>query len=101
MAAKQQAAASTLDRSASHLLHRALQHALNIYAEATGSGAPTQRQFAVLCAVAENEGLSQAELVRATGIDRSTLAELAARMIGRGQLERERSSRDGRANIIR
>ena len=66
-----------LDRSPSHLLHRALQRALDIYAETAGPTAVTQRQFAVLAAVAAHEGLTQADLVRSTGIDRSTLAELS------------------------
>jgi len=90
-----------LDGSASHLLHRILQIALDVYAEETGPGALTQRQFAVLAAVAENEGLTQTDLVNATGIDRSTLADLVARMLGKGLLERERSSTDGRANAVR
>src|SRR3712207_1961876 len=90
-----------LERSPSHLLHRALQHALDIYVEETGADAPTQRQFAVLSAVAADEGLTQTDLVRATGIDRSTLADLVARMIGKGLLARERSSTDARANTVR
>jgi hypothetical protein len=45
--------ASALDRSPSHLLHRAVQLALDIYAEELGAGAITQRQFAVLAAAAE------------------------------------------------
>ena len=90
-----------LERSATHLLHRALQHALDIYVAATGSGGPTQRQFAVLAAVAQDEGLTQTDLVRATGIDRSTLAELVARMIDKGLLARKRSSSDARANTVR
>ncbi len=61
----------------------------------------TQRQYAVLAAVAADEGLTQAELVRSTGIDRSTLAELVGRMRSKGLLERERSSKDGRANAVR
>ena len=39
--------------------------------------------------------------MRITGIDRSTLADMAARMIGRGLLERERSTLDARANAVR
>lgn len=91
----------SLERSPSHLLHRALQHALDIYVDSTGAGAPTQRQFAVLAAVARNEGLTQTDLVRATGIDRSTLADLVARMIAKDLLARERSANDGRANTVR
>lgn len=93
-------AAGPLDASPSHLMHRVLQVALDIYAEETGPGAPTQRQYAVLAAVAQNEGLTQTDLVHATGIDRSTLADLVARMTGKDLLARERSSTDGRANTV-
>jgi DNA-binding MarR family transcriptional regulator len=92
---------SALDASPSHLLHRALQLALDIYAMDQDSSALTQRQFAVLCAVANDEGLSQTGLVRATGIDRSTLADMVARMITKGLLARERSAADARANTVR
>ena len=90
-----------LERSPSHLLHRALQLALDIYTVETGPVSITQRQYAVLAAVAANEGLSQTDLVRATGIDRSTLADLVARMIAKGYLARERSAEDARANTVK
>src|SRR4051812_46173223 len=92
---------AVLDRSPSHLLHRALQRALDIYAEEFGDGAITQRQFAVLAAAEAREGATQADLVRITGIDRSTLADMARRMIGKGLLQRERSNVDARANAVR
>lgn len=92
---------SALDQSPSHLLHRALQRALDIYAEEFGEGTITQRQFAVLAAAQEREGATQADLVRITGIDRSTLADMARRMIDKGLLERERSNVDARANAVR
>ena len=89
-----------LDKSPSHLLHRALQLALDIYAEELGVGGITQRQFAVLSAVEAYEGLTQTDLVRTTGIDRSTLADMVARMIVKGLLERQRSTADARANAV-
>jgi DNA-binding MarR family transcriptional regulator len=94
-------AGKALERSPSHLLHRALQLALDIYAEETGPDALTQRQYAVLAAVAAHEGLTQTDLVHATGIDRSTLADLVARMIGKSLIARERSAADARANTVR
>ena len=100
MAKTKSESSGPLDKSPSHLLHRALQRALDIYAETAGPTAVTQRQFAVLAAVAAREGLTQADLVRATGIDRSTLAELVARMLGKGLIARERSNEDGRANTV-
>jgi DNA-binding MarR family transcriptional regulator len=89
-----------LDKSPSHLLHRALQLALDIYAAEQGDGGVTQRQYAVLAAVEAYEGLTQTDLVRITGIDRSTLADMVARMIVKGLLERQRSISDARANAV-
>ncbi|MFZ5668118.1 MAG: MarR family winged helix-turn-helix transcriptional regulator [Pseudomonadota bacterium] len=89
------------ETSVGHLLHRAAQRALDFYAEAAGDAGVTQRQHAVLAAVAAREGAAQADLVAATGIDRSTLADMVARMIGKGLLARERSVLDARANAVR
>ena len=98
---KQARRSGALADSPSHLMHRALQLALDIYAEEAGEGGPTQRQFAVMAAVSVREGLTQTDLVRATGIDRSTLADLVARMTTKGLLLRERSTVDARAMAVR
>ncbi|UDF03697.1 MarR family winged helix-turn-helix transcriptional regulator [Asticcacaulis sp. AND118] len=90
-----------LENSPSHLLHRVLQIALDIYTEETGDSALTQRQYALLLAADSTEGLTQTDLVKATGIDRSTLADMVARLITKGLLERERSATDARANLVR
>lgn len=89
-----------LDGSPSHLIHRVLQLALDIYAEEAGPDGLTQRQFAVLEAVSHRSGLTQTDLVRATGIDRSTLADLVARMTTKGLLDRETSAIDARAKAV-
>ena len=92
---------SQLDRSAMHLLHRAGQCATDIFlAEARSSGL-TPRQFAVLMTIAEEEGLTQTELVERTGIDRSTLADIVARLLGRGLIQRRRAKEDARAYAIK
>lgn len=90
-----------LNGSVTHLLHRALQLALDFHAGAAGADSLTQRQFTVLAAAAAADGLTQNDLVRATGIDRSTLADLVARMMTKGLLLRERSVSDARANTVR
>jgi DNA-binding MarR family transcriptional regulator len=100
MSKAEKATVAVLARSPSHLLHRALQLALDVYGEEVESGL-TQRQYAVLAAVAADEGLTQTDLVRATGIDRSTLADMIARMIEKGYLGRERSTLDARAKTVR
>lgn len=98
---KQARRAGALMESPSHLMHRGLQLALDIYAEELGPNGVTQRQYAVLEAASLGVGLTQTELVRATGIDRSTLADLVARMTAKGLLERERSPLDARAKVVR
>lgn len=101
MAKKHKSLDGGLSQSATHLLHRVLQLALDFHAEASGPAGLTQRQYTVLAAAGAADGVSQSDLVRATGIDRSTLADLVARMISKGLLERERSATDARANTVR
>jgi len=90
-----------LDESPSHLLHRVLQIALDIYNAEAGEDALSQRQYAVLKALEGTEGLSQTDLVKVTGIDRSTLADLVSRMLAKELVARERSATDARANLVR
>jgi DNA-binding MarR family transcriptional regulator len=82
------------------LLKRASQYGAQIFAEITADSGLTPRQFAVLQAVEENDGISQTGLSLRTGIDRSTLAELAARLIAQGYLQRRRTRDDGRTNAL-
>jgi DNA-binding MarR family transcriptional regulator len=83
-----------------HLLHRAVQLADDLHAERFGPEGLTPRQYAVLSAVSEEEGLSQNRIVAATGVDRSTLAEMLARLAERGLVARIRSPGDARANLV-
>ena len=89
-----------LKKSPGHLLRRAQQYSHDLYSKEVGSGGPTPRQFEVLHTVANNAGLSQTDLVRLTGIDRSTLADMIARMIKKGLLSRQRTKADARANAV-
>ncbi|NHK27998.1 MarR family transcriptional regulator [Parvularcula flava] len=91
----------SLEQSPGHLLRRAQQYAYDLYAKEVGKTGPTPRQFAVLHTVSENEGLSQTDLVRKTGIDRSTLADMISRLIKKGMLARERTKADARANSVK
>ena len=88
------------EASISHLLHRAVQISADLYSEQAGPEAITPRQFAVLTAVAEAEGATQSQLVRSTGVDRSTLAELLTRLTARGLVARLRSAGDARVNQV-
>ena len=84
----------------SFLLKRAAQYSADLFAEQLGKTGMTQRQFTLMETVLENEGASQTELVRITGIDRSTLADLVNRLETQGYVRRERSSTDARVNFV-
>lgn len=90
-----------LETSPGHLLRRAQQFANDLYTNEVESGGLTQRQFAVLFAVDQQEGVSQTQLVQATGIDRSTLADMIVRMQSKELLARKRTDEDQRANSVR
>jgi DNA-binding MarR family transcriptional regulator len=51
--------------------------------------------------IAEEEGLTQTDLVERTGIDRSTLADIVARLLARGLIQRRRAKSDARAYAIK
>jgi DNA-binding MarR family transcriptional regulator len=84
-----------------HLLHRASQRADGLFASHVRAIELTPRQFAVLQAVAENNGLSQTDIMAATGIDRSSTAELVRRLVTNGSLQRRRTRRDARVYAVR
>jgi DNA-binding MarR family transcriptional regulator len=90
-----------LDRSPTHLLHRAGQCAYEIFQLEVQGGDVTPRQIAVLMMVASNEGLSQTRLVELTGIDRSTLADIVRRLQRKGLLHRRRTREDARAYAVK
>ena len=90
-----------LERSAMHLLHRAGQCATDIFSSEARISGLTPRQFAVLMVVADEEGLTQTDLVERTGIDRSTLADIVGRLLGRGLIQRRRAKDDARAYAIK
>jgi DNA-binding MarR family transcriptional regulator len=84
-----------------HLLHRASQRADGLFALHVAGAELTPRQFAVLEAVAGQSGLSQTDIMAATGIDRSSTAELVRRLVTNGCLQRRRTRRDARIYSVR
>jgi DNA-binding MarR family transcriptional regulator len=97
MAQKQYA----LKSSPVHLLRRSCQFADDLFDAETRGSDLTPRQLTVLIAADAQEGASQTTLVSATGIDRSTLADIVARMIQRDLITRKRTETDARANAVK
>jgi DNA-binding MarR family transcriptional regulator len=81
-----------------HLLHVAGQRADNLFAGQNSSVTP--RQYVVLAVLEGRQDASQTDIVRATGIDRSTIADLVKRLVAAGYLQRTRSKDDGRAYAV-
>ena len=81
-----------------HLLHRAAQ-----LADATfmrHSDGLTPRLFEVLKAVGAADGVSQIEIMAATGIDRSSVASLVAKLVSLGLLTRRKRTADNRTYAV-
>jgi DNA-binding MarR family transcriptional regulator len=95
------AKAFDLETSPGHLLRRVQQYSNDVFTKESEGGKLTQRQFAVLFAVDQHDGVSQTELVLMTGIDRSTLADMIVRLQGKDFLARKRTDEDQRANSVR
>ena len=83
-----------------HLLRRTHQRSFEIFSEVVGEDV-TRQQIALLVALAKNPGASQRELVELTGIDKSTMKEMAGRLVAKGWILRERDRSDSRAWSMR
>lgn len=90
----------TLEASPAHLLHRAHQRAADVTAQALRAYSLTPRQYGVLLALKSDNAVTQSDLVRRTGIDRSTLADMLNRMGKRGLTVSKRTETDQRANLV-
>jgi DNA-binding MarR family transcriptional regulator len=88
-----------LAASPSHLLHRAEQLAAERFTQLVGDTIKL-REFIILAAISEQPGLSQSDLGRIVGVDRSTFADTMAKMETRGWIVRTPSTSDGRAYSV-
>ena len=70
------------------LIRRLHQIHLALFAEECGAFNVTPVQFSILTAAAAQPGLEQARLAHEVGVDRTTLANVVARLEGRGLVRR-------------
>ena len=88
------------DRSVMHLLHRGGQCADEVFSQSIGKSDITPRQYALLSVVAKKKGVSQTDIMHATGIDRSTMSQLVARLVKRGWVQCRRTENDARTYAV-
>ena len=72
-----------------------------LFSQQTDGAGPTPREYAVLDAVARADGLNQTAIMTATGLDRSSTADVVRRMVEDGLLRRRRTKRDIRQYAVR
>jgi MarR family transcriptional regulator, temperature-dependent positive regulator of motility len=89
-----------LEKSPLHLLHRVRQCAGELFQAEMAGIDLTARQYVVLVATAQKDGLSQQEIIDATGIDRSTVSQVVQTMTRKGLLKRRRTRGDARAYAV-
>lgn len=89
-----------IENSIGFLLSKAYQHAWAILKEEIEEYDLTPPQFALLCFLWQQDGLTQAELAEKCQVDRSTLGGLIDRLERNGLLERRRHPQDRRAYRI-
>ena len=78
-----------------HLLRRAHFEAEAQFARVYGETA-TSRQMALVVAVMQNPGGSQANIARLVGLDDNTCSDLVKRTLAKGWLEKKKSATDAR-----
>ena len=86
-------------RHTGHLLRRAQQLHVAVWLRDV-CAETTSVQFAALTVLDQRPRASQRELGRVLDLDRSTIADLVARMVRRGLIERERDGDDRRRNAL-
>jgi DNA-binding MarR family transcriptional regulator len=83
------------------LIHLLSRQADKLFALHVATGGPSAREYAVLEAVANADGLNQTAIMAATGLDRSSTADLVRRMVSKRLLRRRRTKRDIRQYAVR
>jgi DNA-binding MarR family transcriptional regulator len=83
-----------------HLIRRAQQAHTQLWAEGVPADI-TGSQYSVLAALFVHGDLDQATVGRLTSLDKSSVAELATRMVRRGLIQRGRDERDARRRVLR
>jgi DNA-binding MarR family transcriptional regulator len=89
-----------VNSSTLHLLHRVHQCAADLFQAHMANIDVTTTQYTVLVAAGERDGLSQQDIINATGIDRSTVSQVVQLLTRKGLLKRRRTRHDARAYSV-
>lgn len=82
------------------LVHQLAQSADDIFRRRVSAKGLTPRQYAVLEALSQNEGVTQSKLTNLTSVDRSTMANIVQRLEKKDLIARARTPMDERAYSV-
>lgn len=94
------ALADRLESRPGFLIRRLHQIHLALFAEECAAFGVTPVQFSIMTVAAGQPGLDQVRLAHEVGMDRATLANVVARLEGRGLLIRRQSRDDRRLKLV-
>ncbi len=89
-----------MNLSTLQLLHRVHQCAGELFQSHMNGLDVTTTQYTVLVVAGEKDGLSQQDIINATGIDRSTVSQVVQLLVRKGLLKRRRTRHDARAYAV-
>lgn len=89
-----------MTHSTVYLLNLAAKQAERFFIAETKEFGITLPQYAILAALATSNGLRHTDLVKITGIDRSTMSEVAERLVRRKLITRYTAISDKRAYTV-
>lgn len=91
----------TLYEKPGHLIRRLQQIAVALFVAETKSFDLTPVQFATLLAIKLHPGIDQTALANVIAFDRSTLADVVARLVSKRLIQRSKGEPDGRTKVLR
>ena len=88
------------EQAPGHLIRRAHQIAVAVFAEEVGAHAVTPVQFAILMTLMDKPGVDQVTLAAHVALDAATSGSAIGRLEARGWLRRECDPRDRRRKLL-
>ncbi len=87
-------------RAPGHLIRRAQQISVAVFAEEVGANAVTPVQFAILNALREQPGIDQVTLAQRVAFDAATIGSVIGRLEKKGWLHRRAAEADRRRKLL-
>ena len=88
------------EQAPGHLIRRAHQISVAVFAEEVGAHTVTPVQFAILNALLEQSGIDQITLAQRVAFDAATSGSVIGRLEKRGWIRREPDTRDRRRKLL-